>query len=507
MATFAELLADPELTRAYLVQVAGWDPIGVAVVTSYFSSSEATQGVYSGVFWKSRLKTAIDFTASLGSMIEPRGEMSGGRVEIVVSDGDLDALFGYYFEGRPITVYMGDPAQPGSAFGEVMDGTVATASWDTNVLRFVLRDGRFVLNRPIQTTVYAGTGGVEGGADLKNKLKPLAFGQVRNAEPVITDQTNLVMQVHERSVYSLSVVYDRGVELTIDGADAADYTALLAWTPVAGKYKTCKALGMIRLGSAPVGPVTVDFLGDNTGGYVDTAGTIIQRIVDWKAGGVPPDDATAFSTVETARPWVCGLYLRDGEGTMNDAIDRLAGSIGAWTDVSATGDLTIGILAFGTSILTIDENDYSNLEAIATPSPPSKVTIGYRRSQLVQEIGDIAAAATAARKAFVAVPYRYESATGVTLTQYPAADEYIRDTNLDVLANASTLATAIKDLVSAGKRQWTLTVVKVQHKLKRGDTITIKHPQYFATGRNFLVQTISETVGDGARVTRLQVYG
>ena len=502
MATFEEILANPELKRDYLVQVQGWDPVAAAEVMSYFSSSDFTKGVFSGVFWKSRLKTPIEFTASLGSMIEPRGVISSGRVEIVVSDGDLDALFGYYFEGRPITVYMGD-----SSFGEVADGTVAAVSWDANILRFVLRDSRFILDRPIQTSFYAGTGGVEGGADLKNRLKPLAFGMVRNAEPIITDQTNLVMQVHERSIYSFAAVYDRGVLLTIDGADSADYAELLAWTPVAGKYKAYKGLGMIRLGSAPVGPVTVDFLGDNTGGYVDTAGTIIQRIVAWKAGSVPPVDTTAFSTVETARPWVCGLYFRDGGSTMNEAVDRLAGSIGAWTDISAIGDLTIGILAFGTSVMTIDEMDYSGLQAIATPSPPSKVTIGYQRSCLVQEIGDLAAAATAARKAFVSVPYRYESATGVTLTQYPAAAEYTRNTALDVLANASTLATSIKDLVSAGKRQWTLAVVRVQHKLKRGDIITIKHPQYFAAGRDFIIQTISETVGDSERITRLQVYG
>ena len=115
--------------------------------------------------------------------------------------------------------------------------------------------------------------------------------------------------------------------------------------------------------------------------------------------------------------------------------------------------------------------------------------------------------ATAARKAFVAEPYRWETATGVSLTVYPAADEYERETCLDTLANAATLATSLAALLAAGRRHYTLTVFKNQHRLKRGDTINYTHPQFFPAGRDFIVWSVAERVQGGERITELRLYG
>ena len=410
--SFATLLANPDLPRAYLAKVSAWDTVGSAVVSYYFSSG-SDKPLYDGFLWRARLLTVLDISSSLGDLHDPSGTMSGGRIEVSAGDGDLDALRAHVWEGHPVIVYMGDPLGTFADFSPVLTGHIGASSWTINTLRLVLRDARLPLTKNIQTSAFLGTGGIEGPADLKGKLKPLAFGVVRNAEPVVTDQTNLVMRLHERAINSIIQVaapfdkgaWDRGVGLTAAAGDAADYAALLAWTPVAGQYKTCLTLGLIRLGARPDGPVTVDFEGEASGSYVSTASEIIKRITEWKASTVTIDTA-AFSSVQGSRPWNSGIYLRDGEGSIQDAIDRLARSIGAWTQIAADGKLTIGIIAFGTPVLTLNETDYAGMQAIDTPPHPSLFRIGYQRSWLVQELeavdtpiiesGDIAAGAVTA---------------------------------------------------------------------------------------------------------------
>ena len=330
-------------------------------------------------------------TSSLGDLYAPRGELSTGWFSLAAGAGDIDALRGYYWQGHELIVYMGDPLGVGGAggdFSSVLVGRIARAWWSADIFNVSLRDARWPLQKNIQTTAYAGTGGIEGGADLKNVLKPLGFGVVRNAEPIVTDQTNLIMQVHERAINSITGVFDRGVELTAAAGDAASYSALTSWTPVAGQYKTYLAGGMLRLGALPDAPVTVDFTGDNTGGYVTGGADLVKRIITWKAPTLTVN-ATAFSTVQSSRPWNCGLYLRNGEGTIQEACQALAASIGAWTDITPIGDvgeMTIGIIAFGTPVLTLNETVTRNFQAIETPPPPSKVRIGFQRSYLVQKL-------------------------------------------------------------------------------------------------------------------------
>jgi hypothetical protein len=61
----------------------------------------------------------------------------------------------------------------------------------------------------MQPNVYAGTGGVDGGADLAGKRKPLCFGNPRNVSPVLLVPSLLIYQVHDGSVAGIDNVYDQ----------------------------------------------------------------------------------------------------------------------------------------------------------------------------------------------------------------------------------------------------------------------------------------------------------
>ena len=114
--------------------------------------------------------------------------------------------------------------------------------------------------------------------------------------------------------------------------------------------------------------------------------------------------------------------------------------------------------------------------------------------------------ATAARKAFVGQALRFETAAGVSATASPSSTELERETCLDVLANAATLASSQASLYSIGRRLYSLTAFQVQHRLKIGDTITLDD-QNFAAAKDVIVWSITERAAAGKRVTDLVVYG
>jgi hypothetical protein len=84
------------------------------------------------------------------------------------------------------------------------------------------RDRGFLLQSPLQTTLYIGTGDEEGDATIQGQPKPLVFGRVRNVAPVLIDPTNLIYQISNAALASIDDVFDQGLALTASGTDVAD---------------------------------------------------------------------------------------------------------------------------------------------------------------------------------------------------------------------------------------------------------------------------------------------
>lgn len=129
---------------------------------------------------------------------------------------------------------------------------------------------------PLQPTKYLGTGGLDGGDELKDKPKPVVLGRVFNMEPVPLGDIDLgvgigalpTYQVHWRSVELIDAVRIRGVVQTLVGG-----------TPVVGQARAFALLGLFQLGSTPDGTVRADVRGDNAGGYVSSTSGVIKRLV------------------------------------------------------------------------------------------------------------------------------------------------------------------------------------------------------------------------------------
>jgi hypothetical protein len=96
-------------------------------------------------------------------------------------------------------------------------------------------------------------------APAAETLRPFVSGLVFNVPPLRIDPTRLVYAVHEGAVKSILGAYDRGRILLCDGDFDPDEFATIEVPP--GRYATCAAAGVMKLGAEPDGLITADVAG------------------------------------------------------------------------------------------------------------------------------------------------------------------------------------------------------------------------------------------------------
>jgi hypothetical protein len=311
-------------------------------------------------FWQPRLLADVEISQSASDAASLGGVLSLGIGAIGLDDADdaLSALSQWgTADGRRVTVTVipvedaqrGDAGTPlaGRTLGMQMDlstgiATILRTDPEASFIGIVQRIDQAEGSRgtlritdvverlatPLQPTTYAGTGGVEGGDDLKGKPKPVALGRVSQAEPVALGDVDLgvgigalpTYQVHWRQVAEIGAVRVRGVEQTLVGG-----------APSIGQAREFPALGMFQLGGAPDGAVTADVRGDAVGGYVSSLGGVLRRLVGSLGPQLGADDidAVAFAFAEADLPGEIGWYQGAEETTCATVAAGLVASCGA----------------------------------------------------------------------------------------------------------------------------------------------------------------------------------
>lgn len=378
--------------------------------------------------FRPRLLTPYSYEVSLplpGSG-ETRGRASFGLVEIANPDGALNDLLTASWPGRMLEIKVGGTLYRGRAgertlaladFGTVFRGTVASVTWDDERIYLALRDRSELLDRPIQETLYAGTGGGEGGDDLKGRPKPLGFGVCLNVEPPMEDAANLVMRLHDGPINAVTEVRSKGMALDFE-ADYADLAALIGATLAGSEYATCLAEGRIRLGDDPDGSVTVDFEGDATGGYVASAANVARRIATWAHLSEDEVADGSVNNLHAANPAAVGVWTGTESVTAAELIDRVLASVEGWWYFDREGLLTVGrhvdpagepAVREVTDALIVE----GEIERIETPEPVWQYRIGWGHNHRTQTADELPSLTAAER-----VPYRdawrYEPASDTT---------------------------------------------------------------------------------------------
>ena len=340
MTVFDDLIADPFAEKRYLAALEPYDPAPGRTTALHVGDHGFATGPDDDPpnrYFEPRLVSALNFERRMfrGGRLGGRSIPGYGALELNNADGGIDAWAGYAFDGRRVRVWLGGAGFAFADYGLVFDGAAEGIEFDDTVARIPLRDGRRRFQRPIQASVYAGTGAMEGGDALKGKPKPLVFGRAFAVEPVPVDPARLVYQVHDGPIEDIDACRDRGLAL--------DRTAS---SPEAGEFSVDKAAGTLTLGAAPAGTLTADVRGDKAGGaYVETAGALIRRIAVARGGLADPDDldAASFAALEAAATAPVGVHVR-AETEIQAVFDTLIEAAGGHYGFDRAGRLAVGRL-------------------------------------------------------------------------------------------------------------------------------------------------------------------
>lgn len=232
---------------------------------------------------------------------------------------------------------------------------------------------------PLQPTVYVGTGGVEGGDELKDKPKPVCLGHCFNVPAVYLGNIDLgtgslpTYQVHWRAVEDIEAVRIRGVAQTLVGG-----------TPTTGQARVYNSTGLFQLGSSPDGEVRADVQGDNVGAYASSTADVLTRLLTslgptYAAADI---DGTAFDLADTDLPGEIGFWQGPDPTTASAAVDRICAGSGAVLAGGRAGQirlfdpLAVDVAQFDIPAEWIISCEPMDLPASLRP-PPTAVEVEY----------------------------------------------------------------------------------------------------------------------------------
>ena len=476
----ADLVADPFSAKRYLAEIGAYNIAGTAATTVRVSDHGLVTGSGDSpakTLYEARIVEPISFERSMFSA----GKIGGlsrtnfGQLVLGNVDAGLDAMAGYAFDGRTVVVKIGSDTDAYSDFTTIFTGTADSIEFDDALISVRLKDKQLLFQTPVQGTLYAGSGGTEGGDDLKGKPKPLTFGKVNNITPVRVDVANAIYQVHDGQIEAIDAVYDNGVLVA-----TADYTNDLT-------------NGRFTLDSVSTGTITADVQGAKpSGSYKSTADQIIRLLVTTYGGLTDPGDldTASFTALNTANSNVVGIYVNSST-TMQALLDAIANSVGAFYGFKRDGDFQVGRVEApaASADATFTSIEVIELQRMATAIPPYRTVVNHTQNFTVQSSATVSTSTTAARRTFIENKYRTETSTAAgVLTIHPEAPTLEVTTLLTTAANAATEAARLQTLFGAERDFYKVKLKTQPFTLELNDTVQITFARYnLSSGKKFRV--------------------
>lgn len=385
--------------------------------------------------------------------------------------------------GDAAVVFRGLSGRPGGGL----------ASSKAGEIRVALYDYRQELEGVLQTVTYAGTNGVggvlyEGEADgLKGRSKPLAWGRLDDAH-LPAPQVNgavLAHQLHDGQIQGAVTIFDRG-----DDAGFADQGALVgaafdAFEPDPASWCRDLGRGLLKINGDPAGTLTFGCRGDAAGGYVETTGPVLARML--LKAGVPAErigaSVAAFPGTAPIGAWF-GQAISAREAVGWVARSGLAALLpdreGVWQALAlAAPEETADHLIAEDEIVNIESDDNA-------PAPVGEVRVGWGRIWETFGGNDLAADLRGtSSEARLAEDYRWAiDEDAVTKARFPRTWRTLEITTaLREEADALALAAQLKALFGLrpdgqARTFWrvTLELTPARLALALGATIGLTYP-------------------------------
>lgn len=437
-------------------------------------------------YWEGRLISAGDFTRSIS--LTPVGEsaveVSTGTMTFDNTDGAYDSVLDdFEAVSQQVAIKRAVADEFWSSYETVWLMRITGVNLSDREVTLELQEPLAYAQNFFPVSYYGGTGGADGDAGLAGVQKPVVFGRVYNMAPALVYAAGLIYQLHDGTVAAVGGVFDGGAALTYSGTNVADYAALAAATVPAGKYTTCLALGLIKLGSSPAKQITASFDG------LSAAGTSVRSIALWLAGQLATQiwsevDTAAFTA--TLPTWTAGWVWTE-PFTYQEALSRFIGDGGCVWGTLQPGPITVAKLLAPTLetgggsdgsgdfdgddfegtdfsagdvglVRSFDESDILRLERVSLPSGYESThlrrIIRYGRNWTVQPQSD--QVALAVDPAYRTQEWKQAVSTS-SIAARNALDPPVLDTSLQVAADASSLANHLIQLHGVRRRLYSLT--------------------------------------------------
>lgn len=531
--------------RCLLIEVKAYS--GSAEVTRYLSTNVYNTGpaeTPASQVYEPRLIGDLIFTYEMSESLSGQTSISWGGIEIENGDGALDSWINDGWDGRDITLKLGDPTQAISTFSTIMTGKVSRLAVENDsTLTLYIRDRLLQLDIPIQSSLLT-------SGERINEPKPLCMGKVRNIEPILINPTQLIYQVHDGSISQIEKVYDGGVLLNYQSTTLTSAISAVQTTFVVASSSGFSASGILRiddefitytsvasnvfsgcvrgyastaaahsagaavdgsdvvywpeagefiLGATPVYAIACDAKGALTGStYIEDPGELMRYIVsDIGPLADPGDlDTTALAALDTAAPYPHGIYLRDRQN-MLDVLEWVASSIGAWFGFNRSGDFTCGVFTApsGTADYDITADDIvGDIEIEVQDVPRWRSRLGYQRHWMIQTRDQLATSVTSARASELAEEYRVTEDNDTTVqTKYLTARDPEMETSLiDVSSDADAEVQRRQTLYGVQRFIYSIECYFDSFTLELGDVVSLTDDRYSLSATKFRVIGIEE---------------
>ena len=490
-------------------------------------------------FYAGRLRGDLSWTRSCYSGGTTSGAVSIGFGSLVAvnPDGALDAWVTAGFAGGACVLKWLETVE--DAYSTAV--TIATFTLEQpqatfTGLEFLIRDRIQDLEiAKLQTARYAGTTtttGIEGGPDLKGKVKPALFGITRDVSPYQVNPARLIYQARDGAAETIAV-YDRGAALTRVTPDYADLAAMEASAPAAGQYRGCASIGCFRLGGAPAGTITADV---RTGSSAAdrTAGQIVNAIAagpgGLTGGQISAADITALDAANGAE---IGFFAPE-EITVRAALEPIVNSVGAWFGFDRLGVLRVKRFeapagspvisfrrfraGFNEEAIPANAADILSIERVPLEDPGKGVPIKtatqtYRRC-CTPQTSDLAGAVQIdqARRSFLAEEFRKVTATDASIAlQFKSAG--VRDFQglIDDEAAAQTEVNRLLAMHKVRRDRYRVTTPITRALLEAvdlGAVVEIRLNRFgLAAGKLFTVIGLTASLGGDRPSLELDLWG
>lgn len=351
--------------------------------------------------WLEGLVNISDIEMSIG---EHNGGYSGistarvGTIHLQLADGWFRYLIGQSWDSRDIEIKIGLTDEDIGLYRVILRAKTERAEANLDELIITLRDHSIILDKPMQTEAFAGTGGHEGIADITGTLKPLCYGFVRHISPILIDEVTNLYMVHHGPIHEIFSVHQGGILMVNIGNlntfpqfdDLTDWTPNIAQVNMGG-FMTDYSSGLFRLAARPTGPVTVTLWGSTSISKFGSSTSEICRVILHDKIPELTLNQNDFDAFQTEQLGGVGLYLTESR-SVGEVLNDLIAPVGATLSVNALNIVSVKRLRARQPVASLGPHnlvDGVQLSCRIPPRPGSLYRIGYFKNWTILNETDV----------------------------------------------------------------------------------------------------------------------